>query len=234
MLSTTSWGCLRELLDARAIEWSSSIIQAKLIAIGSPQGTGTATSQPAWTYQVFTFQVSDVFDGPDETGQVQVVRFIGPEETRSDPCGQELTHQSLGKAFVLMLRLESQTGWSKSHNDRDPRTSQVHALKAFVFVHMESSDDLGSDGIADLRRQIADTRAAESQFSADDAKTQAGALANAMDDTEADEAEQALEGMGYRVQGAVEDVMSGVGETGKERLQRVLNAISVPAIVREQ
>jgi hypothetical protein len=232
--SATGWGCLHELLDARAIQWSTLIVQGKLISISAAkQMAAAATTQPSgWSYEIYTFQVSDVFAGPDVTGQVRVIRFLGPDATRSDPCGQELSQQSLGNAYVLMLRPEADVKWSKSASEADPRDDSVHALKAYVFVHLEASDDLGSNGIADLKREIDETRAADSQFSADQAAAEARTLANAADDTEADEAEQALENMGYRAEGAVEEVMRNVGETGKERLERVLNAISVPTMVR--
>jgi hypothetical protein len=230
-----SRGCLRELLDARAIQWSSLIVQGKLISIGTPQPMGSGTTHPTdWTCQIYTFQVSDVFDGPDTTGQVQVIRFIGPEETRSDPCGQDLDEKSLGKAFVLMLRPESQVSWSNQAGDIDPRTSQIHDLGAYLLVHLESSSDLGRDGLADLRRQIADTRAAEAQFSSDQARVQANTLATAADETEADQAEQALEAMGIKAAHIVREVQQGASDAAKARLQRVIDAIAVPAIVRSK
>jgi hypothetical protein len=235
-LTTTSWGCLHELLDARAIQWSTLIVEGKLISISAQKQMWAAsepTSRPTgWSYEIYTFQVSDVFDGPDVTGQVRVIRFVGPEETRTDPCGQELSHGSLGKAYVLMLRPEAGLEWSKSAAEPDPRDTAVEVLHAYVFVHLEALDDLGPDGVADLKRQIADTRAAEAQFSEDQARTQARTLADAADETEADGAEQALEGMGFKAESAVEVVMRNVGEARKERLRRVLNVIALPAIIR--
>jgi hypothetical protein len=228
-----SRGCLRELLDARAIQWSSLIVQAKLVSVGLPQALGTGTTRPdGWTYLIYTFQVSDNFDGPDTTGRVSVIRFIGPVATRSSPCGQDLDQQSLGKAYVLMLRPESQVGWSNGPGDADPRTSQLHDLGAYILVHLESSADLGKDGIADLRRQIADTRAADAQFSADQARVQANTVANAMDDTEADQAVQALLAMGVKAAPIVREVQKGANDAARERLQQVIDDIALPTIVK--
>jgi hypothetical protein len=230
--SPTSWGSLRDLLDARAIQWSTLIVQGKLASIDTNQPLGSTTTQPSgWTYKIYTFDVTNVFDGSDKPQQVQVIRFIGPESTRTDP-GLELSHRTLGKSYVLMLRPESLTRWSDSPDDSDPRTDDLHALNAYILVHLELSDDLGPDGIADLRHQIADTRAADSQFSPEQARLQARTLARAADETEADQAEQTLENMGYRAIASIEHVMKSVSETGKARLQRVLNAIQVPPIVR--
>ncbi|MGA3066196.1 MAG: hypothetical protein ABSF29_05035 [Tepidisphaeraceae bacterium] len=228
-----SRACLRELLDARAIQWSTSIVQAKLISIGTAQALDGPTTRPdAWTYLTYTFQISDVFDGPDLTAPIQVIRFQGPQETRSNPCGQTFDQQSLGKAYVLMLRSESDVPWSDQPTDVDPRTPALHALGAYVLVHIESSADLGKDGLADLRQQIADTRAAEVQFSADQARTQATTLATAADDTEADQAEQALLAMGIKAIPIIQEVQKGATDLGKTQLQRVIDTLAVPAIVR--
>jgi CBS-domain-containing membrane protein len=131
-----------------------------------------------------------------------------------------------------MLRPESQVGWSNGPGDADPRTSQLHDLGAYILVHLESSADLGKDGIADLRRQIADTRAADAQFSADQARVQANTVANAMDDTEADQAVQALLAMGVKAAPIVREVQKGANDAARERLQQVIDDIALPTIVK--
>jgi hypothetical protein len=222
--------CLRATLDARAVQWSTLIVQAKLSAVGPLKDLSAASTRQsihAWRYQTYQFEVLFVLDGSGEVGQtVTTVRFIAPDASGdSSECGQSLTTDQMGKTFVLLLRPEADVPWSTAADD--PRTAQIHDLKAFMVVHLEGADDLGADGLADLKNTISDTRTAESQFNPAQAKIQALALAQAADDTEADQAEHTLLEMGPKALDAIQSVLTTTTtDVGKARLTRVIKAIS--------
>jgi CBS-domain-containing membrane protein len=100
-----------------------------------------------------------------------------------------------------------------------------------MIVYLESMDDIGSDGLDDAKYTISSTRAAEAQFSADDARTQAETVINAADDTEQSQAEQALLDMGPKALPVLKDEMGKAGDVEKERLRKVIDAVSPPSIL---
>jgi hypothetical protein len=226
------WACLRSSLDDRAVEWSTLIVQCKLLSAATPVAfASAATTQPTGGYQVFQFQVGQCLDGQAKAGdQIQVIRFIVAGTDQTTLCGQGPLKDQIGKSFVLLLRPQDQLRWSKNRTDTDPRTPQINDLKAFVIVHLESADDLGKDGLADLKYTISDTRAAEAAFDKDDAKVQAQTLIRAADETEADQAEHALLEMGPKALGILRSVAANASDAGRARLNRVIEAVSPPPI----
>jgi hypothetical protein len=224
--------CLRATLDARAVQWSTLIVQAKLSAVGPLKDLSAASTRQsihAWRYQTYQFEVLFVLDGSAKVGQtVTTVRFVSPDASSdSSECGQSLTSDQIGKSFVLLLRPEADVSWSTAAASADARTAQIHDIKAFIVVHLEGADDLGADGLADLKNTISDTRTAESQFNPAQAKIQALALAQAADDTEADQAEHTLLEMGPKALDAIQSVLANTAtDLGKTRLTRVIKSIS--------
>jgi hypothetical protein len=223
--------CLRTTLDSRAIQWSTLIVQARLTSvapIADLTGASTKASPHAWRYQTYIFNTSTVLDGSAEpAGNITVIRFVAPDApTDSSECAQDLTTEQLGKSFVLLLLPESTLSWTSNPSDPDPRTAQIHALKAFIIVHLESADDLGLDGLADLKSTISDTRSAEAQVTSQQARTQAIALSQAADGTEADQAEHTLLEMGPKALDAIKSVLAGASDIGRARLARVIKAIT--------
>jgi len=95
---------------------------------------------------------------------------------------------------------------------------------------MEFASDLGAEGLQDAKYTITSTRAAEAQFSADDAKLQAQTVINAADDTEEVQAEHALLEMGPKAIPVLTDAMSQAGPDGKTRLQKVIRALAPPSL----
>jgi hypothetical protein len=230
--------CLRDTLDERAVQWSTSIVMAKLTAIQSPQPLVASTSQPsagvqpALGYQTYDFQITTAIDGAGKAGdQVRVIRFIfGPDTQRSSICGQALTDKQVGKLFLLMLRPEADLRWSDRRGEPDPRTPQLHSLKALVVVHLELASDLGAEGLEDAKYTVTSTRAAEAQFNVDNARLQAQTMINAAEDTEEVQAEQALLEMGPKAIGVLTEVMSQAGPEGKARLKRLIGVLAPPAL----
>jgi len=228
LLTQRGFACLRDALDDRAVQWSSEIVMAKLSAVNDPQPMGSSSLQ----YQTYDFEITESYDGPAKAGEkVQVIRFIaGADTAKSSICGQAFTDKQVGKLFLLLLRPEADLHWNDRGADSDPRTQEVHALKAFMVVHLESAYDLGTDGLADAKYTITSTRAGEAQFKADDAKLQAQTMINAADDTEESQAEKALTDMGPKVVPVLNDLMADAEPDAKARLQKVIRAVSPPSL----
>jgi hypothetical protein len=239
--ASASFACLRDALDDRAVQWSSEIVLANLLAINNPQPmvpasapqADDANSSSTKQFQTYDFQITASFDGPGKVGdKVRVIRFIlGPDSEKSSICGQAFTPSQVGKSFLLLLRPEADLLWSDRPGDPDPRTPELHALKAFVVVHLESAYDIGADGLEDAKYTISSTRAAEAQFKADDAKLQAQTMIDAADDTEESQAEHNLMEMGPKVVPVLQDAMSTADPGSRGRLQRVIRAVSPPTLL---
>ena len=223
-----SLACLRDTLDDRAVQWSTSIVLANLTAVHDPQ----LLADPI-QYQVYDFAITSVIDGSGKAGDtIHIVRFIaGPDTMKSSICGEALGDKQIGKSFLLMLRPEADLRWSGSQKNTDPRTPELHAMKAFVVVHLELAYDLGAEGLDDAKYTISSTRAAEAQFKADDAKLQVQTMINAADDTEESQAEQALLDMGPKALPVLNDALAGADESGKGRLNKVIREISPPTLL---
>jgi hypothetical protein len=229
------FACLRTNLDDRAVEWSSQIVVAKLLTIGnpvplpSPATQPSNNSQPASDFQLFRFEVAAPLDGPAKAGDhISIIRFFrGTDSGGSSICHQLLGQAQIGKSFLLLLRPEKDLAWGGKF---DPRTPQIHDTNAFMVVYLASMDDLGSDGLDDAKYTISSTRAAEAQFNADDAKTQAETMINAADDTEESQAEDALLEMGPKALKVLNDELAKADGVGKTRLQKIIDSVSPPSI----
>ncbi|MGD0461003.1 MAG: hypothetical protein ABSB74_00800 [Tepidisphaeraceae bacterium] len=240
VVSRPSMACLRDTLDDRAVQWSKLIVVAKLSRIHrpvplTPPATPPADDSPSLSVtslQLYDFEVTAALDGTKKPGDsVSIIRFLMEPDTQANSvCGQQLTTAQIDKSFLLLLRPEADLRWSDSKIRPDPRTTQVHNLKAFAVVHLESMDDLGAEGLADAKYTISSTRQAEAQFSADDAKVQVQTLINAADDTELDQAEHALLEMGPKSLHMLNHALSAVNDVGRARLQKVIDAVSPPTI----
>jgi hypothetical protein len=224
-----AFGCLRDSLDDRAVQWSSLIVMAKLSAIHDPQ----ALSDP-YQYQLYDFQITSTLDGSAKAGDtVHVVRFIsGANSQKSSICGQAFTDKQIGKEFLLLLCPEADLRWSESDSNPDPRTSQLHDLKAFVVVHLDLAYDLGSEGLDDAKYEISNVRAAEAQFKPDDAKLQVQTMINAADDTEESQAEQAIQDMGPKAIPTLRDALASADDdAAKARVNKMIRALSPPSLL---
>jgi hypothetical protein len=227
--------CLRDTLDDRAVEWSKLIVVAKLSALHNPVSLSPPSAKPptnsVGSFQLYEFEITSIVDGKMPPGKtISIIRFLtAPDAPRNSICGQQLTAAQIGKSFLLLLRPESDLRWSNT-KAADPRDAQLHKLNAFMVVHLESTDDLGAEGLADAKYTISSTRQAEAQFNPDDAKVQVQTLINAADDTEQDQAEHAILEMGPKALPALEKALPAADDIAKVHLQKIIDAVSPPAI----
>jgi hypothetical protein len=239
-VSQPTMACLRDTLDDRAVEWSKLIVVAKLDSIGSPVSLVSATTRPDGDlksnsikdFQLYDFEITALLDGAAKTGNhVPVIRFMAePDMQKNSICGQVLTAHQIGKSFLLFLRPESDLRWSNKANQPDLRTQQVHDLKAFVVVHLESIHDLGTEGLEDAKYTVSSTRQAEAQFNADDAKVQVQTLVEAADDTEEQEAEHAILEMGPKALPTLKNALTTAETVDKARIQKMIDGVSPPSL----
>jgi hypothetical protein len=225
--SAPTFACMRESVDDRAVQWSTLIVLAKLTAVNPPQ----ALADPI-KYQLYDFQIDSTIDGAAKPGDtIHVIRFIGGDSDKSSICGEALEAKQIGKSYLLLLRSESDLRWSESDSNPDPRTPELHAMKAFMVVHLDLAYDLGSEGLDDAKYTISSVRAAEGQFKPDDAKLQVQTMINAADDTEESQAEQAILEIGPKALPVLKDALAAADDSGKGRINKVIRQISPPAIL---
>lgn len=239
-VSRPATACLRDNLDDRAVEWSKLIVVAKLSSIANPVSLISSTTRPSddlksnylKDFQLYDFEITKLLDGAGKPGDhLSVVRFMADPDVQQDAiCGQALTPTQIGKSFLLLLCPESDLRWSGRKDQPDLRTQQVHDLKAFVVVHLESMRDLGTDGFEDAKYTISSTRQAEAQFNADDAKVEVQTLISAADDTEQAEAEHAILEMGPKALPTLKHALKNADDVDKARIQKMIDAVSPPSL----
>src|SRR5580700_7630572 len=84
--------CLRDTADARAIQWSTLIVDAKLTSVGDP----ISLASP-YSCRVYQFQVTQTLDGTAPDGPISVLRFFAPQGTGNTVCGM-LSTDAVGKS----------------------------------------------------------------------------------------------------------------------------------------
>ena len=126
--------CLRETLDEKAVQWSSVIVEARLVEVSErielkslvgkiPSEAGGGEVRAAYWYRLYSFEVERVLDGNKDAikprHRLEIVRIFGKVEgatTRAttrqashvDHCGTMINRSAIGKRFVLLLRRESE------------------------------------------------------------------------------------------------------------------------------
>jgi hypothetical protein len=227
-------GCLTANIDKRAVQWSTSIVQAKLTSLGDKidiPSTDAPTTRPsgrptAVAYRIVSFEVTDVVDGTALPGDVvKIVALIGGKP--GDGICPALLPESVGKKFILLLRPFDQTGVDV------PDNTALDADKgAMVIVSQLGEADMNSETMNDLKSFVAKTRAA-APTSSDQVAAQVDAVANAHDDTEASEAEKAITDIGPDAVPALEARLKTANDAGKTRLRQLIQDLSPPALSAE-
>jgi hypothetical protein len=224
-----------------AVQWSSLIVQAKLLAIGAPIDMhaspstmpGAADASSAFQYQLDDFQITQVLDGKAKSGdRLEIVRFMQAGSSAETLCGEELTAAQAGKSYVLLLRPNGDLDWSRMPGQSDPRPADLKKGNPYSVMNIDSSDDLGADGIASIKDTITDARRADAGFTQDDARTQAHILATASDETESGDARESLMDMGPKAIPSIRAELSASGNQDVQRtaLEATLRALSPPPL----
>jgi hypothetical protein len=239
--------CLRAEADARAIQWSSVIVEAKLTAVDEPVDLGRVKqAEPgkpplahAYAYQLYRFDVTDVLDGRARRAQdVKVVRFFGRID-RADrdvlPCSQHLRKEQVGRSFILLLRPEQELRVEVAPTDpavNEIRNEAVHKLGAFAIVSLVPREELDADEKAALKRLIEDVRGAERAFSAQKARRAAEHVAATAETPESEAEAKELLAMGPRAVPEMTRVWNNLRgpRSGRDRLQTLIAELTPPPI----
>lgn len=235
-LLTTARACMRPEMDERAVQWSTAVVQAKLVSIGppvdlqgqtqerqGPRGTlGVATT--TYFYRVYQFEVTDPIEGLYKTGDsVPVLRMFSRSENSLLPCEQHLTKDAIGKEFILMVRPLAEFKYVVPQGVKRPDVND-----AMSVVHLERADDLKPDAIAKLKQTVHSVRAGEKQITPETVQRLIKSIQKAPTDARAEPSMRALERLGPRVMGDVQTAADKAHGEPQARLLRVISDLTPP------
>lgn len=229
-----SSACLRPQIDERAVQWSTAIIEAKLVSIGqkTPLGKlqerqgalgalGVATT--TYAYRTYDFEVTRSIDGPYKKGEhVPVLRMWMTVENPPAICSEHLVKAAVGKEFLLLLRPLSQFDLILPNAIHKPQVSG-----GMVVVHLEPRDDKAA-GQADLGTTIVEARGDEKQATPKRVQAQIAAAVSAPDDEKAKPAMEALSRMGPKIISDLRQAANKATGQGQFRLQQLLAELTPP------
>ena len=240
--------CLRASPDARAVQWSSVIVEGKLTSVAEPveltrlkepAEVGKPPLAHAYFYQLYTFDVTDVLDGRVRRGQdVRVVRFFGQlaqVDPDNPPCSQHLRKEQVGQSFILLLRPERESrlqALTLNPAVGDIRTEALHKLGAYVVVNLVPRAEMDADEKAATKQLIADARRADREYSAERARNAAERVATSAEAPESEAEANALLAMGPRAIPEMTRVWNSFRgpRSGRDRLQVLIAELTPPAI----
>jgi len=226
--------CLTANIDKRTVQWSTLIVQAKLASLGDKidiPSTDAPTTRPsgrptAVAYRVVSFEVTDVVDGVASPGDtIRALVLIGGQP--GDSICPPLLPESIGKKFILLLRPFEQTSLDVPDN-----TQLTVGQGAMVIVSQLGEADMNSETMNDLKAFVTKTRTA-APVNNDQLTAQVDTVANAHDDTEASEAEKAIEDIGPDAVPMLEARMKTANDAGRTRIRHLIDDLSPPALSAE-
>lgn len=226
--------CLRAEMDERAVQWSTAIVEAKLMKAGEKmplgqlqerQGArgalGVATT--SYFYRQYDFEVTRPMDGPYKNGDhIPVLRLFMTTENPPGICSQHLTKAAIGKEFLLLLRPLSKFEliWPNSIKKPDVRD-------AMIVIHLEA-EDAGKPLPPDLGTTIVEARADAKQATPKRIQAQIAALQSAPDDAKAAPAIEALSRMGPAVLPDLQQAAAKSTGAAQTRLYQLLADLNIP------
>ena len=229
--------CLVPEINQRAVQWSTAIVQAKLLAEGSPVPLGQLQERQGargalgiatidYSYRIYTFEVTGSLDGPyKKSDKIEVVRLL--ENTTNPPgfCSQHLSKQGVGKEFLLLLRPLSGFMLVLPNSVKKPDVKD-----GMVIVHLAAMNELKPDALTNLMADIADVRTSEKRIKTQQVQQQIDAALTAADDPHAEPAIRALVRMGPKVLSQVQAAAdkATANPQGQSRLYRVVGELSAP------
>ena len=248
-ISRPAFSCLRDGPDARAIQWSTAIVEARLTRVEEPvelarlkhAEPGKAPLEHIYWYELYTFDVSDVLDGRGlrRAQDVKVIRFFGRVEhvnAEIIPCSQHLRREQVGQSFILLLRPERELRVEVEVTpDRpigDIRNEAVHKLGAYAIVNLVPREEMDPDEKGALRRLIEEVRGADRAFSAQKARRAAERVASTADAPESEAEANELLAMGPRAIPEMTRVWNNLRgpRSGRDRLQTLIVQLTPPPI----
>lgn len=227
--------CLRPQIDERAVQWSTAIVQAKLVSIGPKTTLGQlqerqgargalGVSTTSYFYRQYDFEVTRAIDGPLKQGdRVPVLRIFMTIENPPAICSQHLTTATVGKSFLLLLRPMSQFDliW--------PNTIKKPDVKgAMIVVHLEAEDGAKPPAADDLGTTIVEARADARRATPKRIEAQIAALESAADDAKARPAIEALSRMGPAALPQLQQALNKASGPAQARLLQIMAELTVP------
>lgn len=254
--------CLSEKIDERAIQWSSQILEAKLVEVSEriemkavtvkpKAGSNAAEITAVYYYRVYSFEVEKVIESAGNSVKpkyrIEVLRFFGkvdnPDSAALAPaaapsaCGEKLNRNALGHSFVLLLKheqdikMEKPPVWTDMKN-LDPRDAEVHGTRAYAAIYLMPREKASDADLANLRKVLAQTRAAERKVSDQEIHKWIDAVIHAASDSQAEPALEALRAAGYKAVSHLKSARDrrGTPPAAKERLAKLAIELSPPPI----
>jgi hypothetical protein len=239
------------IVEARLVGVSERV-EMKAVTLKPPAGTKSPEISAVYWYRVYSFEVQRVIDAGGASlkprHRIEVVRFFGKADRPSavgptskpsaaDHCATRLVRDSVGQTFVLLLRPEQDIKiqkppvWSDAKN-LDPRDGEVHGLRAYAVIHSVPREEATDAWMANLRKVLSETRAAERKVSDNQIKKHVQTIVAAMSDQEAQEAIDALQRVGYKAVGHIKSARDKkeTPPDAKDRLARLAIEISPPPL----
>jgi hypothetical protein len=213
LVASASKACMRLQMDDRAVQWSTAIVEAKLVSIDPPvklEGEVKTFRPPfgvltSWYYyRVYHMEVTRSLDGTFKNGDsVTIVRPFWRSAQTS--CQQNLTKEGIGKEFLAMLMPVSKFKLFF------PEDLTGYKLKDGMFiVHLELKETMKHGAIAELENRIANVRGAEQQIDAKQVERLIGQVKNAPAPERAGPALRALERMGPKIVPQLQDAIKNM------------------------
>jgi hypothetical protein len=164
--------CLRPTVDDRAVQWSTSIVIAKLSKIEAPvQLTGSVqerrgnmgilgTAETVYLQRVYQFTVEKTLDGHAKPGDsISVLRVTTKTTEPLNSCGQHLTAEGVGHSFLLLLRPFAAFTLALPNVITRPTDPSLQCI-----IHMEEVSALKPEDLAAIENTIGSVHAAADQF----------------------------------------------------------------------
>jgi hypothetical protein len=258
LLSSTcaARACLRDQIDTRAIQWSSQIVEAKLVEVSEriemkaviikpKAGISEKEISAVYYYRVYSFEVEKVIESAGNSlkpkYRFEVLRFFGKIDNANaaaapavaHPCADALSRAALGHSFVLLMKHEQDVKFEKPPvwNDLknlDPRDAEVHGTRAYVAIHLMLREKTTDAEMAKLRAVLTETRAAEKKVSDAEVKKSVEAIVHAANDAQAEPAMAALRAVGFKAVGHIKSARDrrGIAPAVKDRLAKLAIELS--------
>jgi len=238
LLAEPALACLRPTIDERAVQWSTSIVIAKLNSIDAPvQLDGSVkerrgnlgilgTAETFYFSRVYHFTVTQVLDGTATVGEaVSVLRVTSRTEEPQLNCGQHLTPKSVNGSFLLLLRPFSTFTQALPNPITPPKDPSLQCI-----IHMEELASLKPDDLKAVQNTIESTHAAESQFNQKTADRLLAKIAYTANNLVASPSIRAFEKFGLKGLAALDTAMGRepLGSPAYSRLQVVRSDLMPP------